>query len=367
MEEWLNANLGGLAEGLSLGWRLGIVALIVVAAYVVDLLFEKAIIPLIKRMTEATEATWDDILLSERVCYAFSNILPPVILYFALPLVLDGVLKSVVARVFDVYIIFSVARFLHVLIGAVYGVFADRDHARAGTVKGIWQTLQILMWFIAVILMFSVLFAKNPIYFISGLGAAAAVLMLVFQDSIKGLVAGVQLSFNDMLRPGDWIQMPGRNINGTVTDVTLSTVKVRNFDNTILTVQPYALITETFQNWRGMQEGGGRRLTRSVNVDMRTIRFEDDGLTTNLERFRRDFTELLRRDGRINSDMTLMVRQLPAGPEGLPVEIYCFTHTKVWTEYEEVMASLVERMIAMMPAYGLAVYQRIGTDALPGR
>lgn len=363
MEEWLNQNLGGVASGMSLGWRLGTVLLIVVAAYLVDLIFEKAIIPTVRRITAATAVRWDDILLGPKVCKAFSDILPPVILYFALPLVLRGTLQTLVARVFDVYIIFSVARFLHILIGAFYEVFADRDRVKAGTIRGIWQTLQILMWFIAIILIFSTLFQKNPVYFISGLGAAAAILMLVFQDSIKGLVAGIQLSLSDMLRPGDWIQMPGRNINGTVTDVTLSTVKVRNFDNTILTVQPYALITETFQNWRGMQEGDGRRITRSVNVDMRSIRLDADGRTTNLERFRHDLSEVLRRDERINADMTLMVRQLPAGPEGLPVEIYCFTHTKVWTEYEEVMASLVERMIAMMPDYGLVVYQRVCAEA----
>ena len=357
MESWLNQNIGDPVGGLSIWWRLGIVALIVVFAYFVDLLFEKVIIPAVKRMTERTAAKWDDILLSERVCNAFSNILPPVILSLALPLVLGGALQLLVARVFAVYIIFSVARFLHVFIGSIHDVFAHRDAVHAGTMKGIWQTLQILMWFVAIILMFSAMFDKNPIYFISGLGAAAAVLMLVFQDSIKGLVAGIQLSFNDMLRPGDWIVMSGRHINGVVTDVTLTTVKVRNWDNTILTVQPYALITETFQNWRGMAEGGGRRVTRAVNIDMHTIRMLDDG-RTNLEAFRHDMLAILRRDPRINSAMTLMVRQLDPTPQGLPIELYCFTHTKVWTEYEDVMASLVERMIATLPAYDLAVYQR---------
>ncbi|MBP5346680.1 MAG: mechanosensitive ion channel, partial [Bacteroidales bacterium] len=201
------------------------------------------------------------------------------------------------------------------------------------------------------------------------------VLMLVFQDSIKGLVASIQLMFNDMLEVGDWIVMTPRNVDGVVIEMTLTTIKVRNWDNTILTIPPYNMLTETFQNWRGMQESDGRRLRRTIQIDVRSVRFltekqaerwnidiENHRPVTNLEVFRTDMYNYLKKSPDINPEMTLMVRQLPATDAGIPVELYAFTRTKVWEEYEEINARLVEYSFAILSKYGLVAYQRGGLN-----
>lgn len=381
MEEWINQNFGADVSSLGAWQKVGIVCGIIVVAYLVDFLCAHVILKLIRKATSKTETQLDDILLSDKVCKRFSDILPPVILTFALPFALKGQVEVVALRLLGIYIIINVCLFLTAVIEAIYNLFIYREHAKARSLKGISQTLQVLVWIIGVILMVSALIDKSPLYLMTGLGAAATVLMLVFQDSIKGLVAGIQLSFNDMLRAGDWIVMPSRNIDGVVTDITLNTVKVRNWDNTILTVQPYALITETFQNWRGMQEADGRRLTRTVNVNMHTVRFCNEqeldrykkagwlpetaqlGVATNVEAFRGCVLDFLKKDSGVNESMTLMVRQLTATSEGLPIQIYAFSHTKEWEQYEELQARYAEYMVARMPEFGLLPYQR-GSDKM---
>lgn len=376
MQQWLLNNIGTNSADLPLWLRLSILVGIIIVAYLVDLLFRKAIIPLLQKLAKQTSTQWDDILLSERVCGSFSHILPPVILASALPFVLQGTLEVIVGRLMLIYIIYNVCMFIAVLLHAIFNIFVHEKQGKANSLRGILQTLQILVWIIGSILMISVVLDRSPLYLITGLGAAATVLMLVFQDSIKGLVAGIQLSMNDMLRVGDWICMPGRGVDGVVREITLSTVKVQNWDNTILTIQPYALLTDTFQNWRGMSQGNGRRLTRSVNVNMHTIRTLDArtmsqyqqhgwlpasahaGMATNLEAYRGCLLDHLRHMPEINTEMTLMVRQLPASSEGVPVQVYAFSRTKVWEEYEEIQSRIVEFMIALMPQFDILPYQR---------
>lgn len=376
MNEWLLANVGSDSSQFPLWVRLCIVLGIIILAYLVDLIFSKLIIPLLQRIAQKTSTEWDDILLSPRVCHAFSHILPPVILASALPYALQGTLEVIVTRLMLIYIIYNVCMFVTVLMHAIFNIFIHEKQTKASSLRGILQTLQILAWIIGIILMISILMDRSPLYLITGLGAAATVLMLVFQDSIKGLVAGLQLTMNDMLRVGDWICMASRGVDGVVTEITLSTVKVRNWDNTILTIQPYALLTDTFQNWRGMSESDGRRLTRSVNVNMLTVKLLDAhavsqyqqqgwlpasaqaGQATNLEAYRGCMLARLRQMPEINEQMTLMVRQLPATAEGIPVQVYAFSHTKVWEEYEEIQARIIEYMLALMPEFGILPYQR---------
>jgi len=376
--EWFYRNFGSESSTLEWYWRLVIILSVVLAAYLVDFIFQRAIIPVLRKITERTETKVDDILLKDRVVKAFGSIIPAVILTGALPFVTQGSLEKAVERLTVVYIIICVTRFLCVLVGALFEAYT---HVRSGkeSLKGLVQTIQIVISAIAAILVVSQLIDKSPAYILSGLGAMAAVMMLVFQDSIKGLVAGVQLTFNDMLRPNEWISMPSRNVDGVVIEITLTTVKVRNWDNTILTIPPYSLLTETFQNWRGMQESDGRRLCRHVNVDFRSVRFvtpEDLkeleklginvaeaklGETTNLELFRAHLYRYLKAHPAINEEMTLMVRQLKVNnSEGVPVEIYAFTRTKVWEEYEEIQARLIEYMVASMKLFHLTAYQRSG-------
>ena len=377
MDQWILDNLGTESStDLNLWWRLAIIAGIIIAAYLVDIIFKHLIIPVIQKLADRTTTQLDDILLSPKVCSAFSAILPPVVLTVALPYALRGELEDIVVRLTLIYIVYNVCRFLAVLLHAIYDILLYRGHAKARSLRGILQTLQIIVWIVGAILMISILINRSPVFLFTGLGASAAVLMLVFQDSIKGLVAGVQLSLNDMVRVGDWIAMPSRNVDGVVTEISLTTVKVRNWDNTIMTIMPYTLLTDTFQNWRGMSESDGRRLTRSVNVNMNTLRLltadeisryqsegwlpatAKEGEATNLEAFRTCLLQHLRQMPEINEEMTLMVRQLSANPEGIPIQVYAFTHTKVWEEYEEIQARIIEYMIALMPQFDILPYQR---------
>lgn len=380
--EWISKNVGAQGSMLAWYWQCAIVVGVILAAYLVDFIFVKAIIPTLRKITSKTHTQVDDILLSEKVVRSFSKILPPIILTFALPFVTQGTLELVIERLTVIYIIINVTRFLCILVGALFEALVSRGEesgsrskARMHSMKGLVQTIQIIFSAVAAILIISILLDKSPAYLISGLGAMAAVLMLVFQDSIKGLVASIQLMFNDMLEVGDWIVMTPRNVDGVVIEMTLTTVKVRNWDNTILTIPPYNMLTETFQNWRGMQESDGRRLRRTIQVDVRSVHFltekqvkkwnvalENGRPMTNLEVYRKHLYDYLQHSSDINPDMTLMVRQLPATDAGIPVELYAFTRTKVWEEYEEINARLVEYAFATLSQFGLVAYQRGGLN-----
>lgn len=376
IENWLLQNLGSEASALSPWIRLLIVIGIIIAAFLVDLLVRKLLVPGLRKIAAKTSTQWDDILLSEHVCKAASALLPPIVLAAAMPFVLQGMLEVIVSKLMLIYIIINACRLASALLSGVYNIFIYEEHKRARSLRGILQTLQTIVWIVGVILIISTLIDRSPLFLIGGLGASAAVMMLIFQDSIKGLVAGIQLSLNDMVRVGEWISMPSRGVDGVVTEITLSTVKVQNWDNTLLTIQPYSLLTDTFQNWRGMSESNGRRLTRSLNVSMHTIHFVDAeqladyqskgwlpesalaGVATNLEAYRGCLLKHLRQMPELNDEMTLMVRHLPATSEGIPVQVYAFSHTKVWEEYEEIQARILEYMLALLPQFGLAPYQR---------
>lgn len=378
MTEWFYRNFGSESSTLEWYWRLGIILGVVLAAYLANLIFN-ALIPGLRKLTEKTETKIDDILLKDKVVKAFGSIIPAVILTGALPFVTQGSLEVVIGRLTVIYIIVCVTRFLCVLVDAVFEAYSHVRSGKTYSLKGLVQTIQIIISAIAVILIVSKLIDKSPAYILSGLGAMAAVMMLVFQDTIKGLVAGIQLTFNNMLAVGDWISMPSRNVDGVVIEITLTTVKVRNWDNTILTVPPYNLLSETFQNWRGMQESDGRRLTRSLNINFNSVRFltADEvakyqaegaldanakvGQTTNLEAFRGSLLQYLMHHPDLNQAMQpIMVRQLHAGAEGVPVQIYAFTRTKDWAEFEEIQSRLIEYMAASTAQFGLRIYQRSG-------
>ena len=379
---WFDRNIGSNGSELEWYWRLLIVAVVVLVAYLVDYLFSHIVVPSVRRITSKTTTKVDDVLLSDKVVHAFSNIIPPIILTFALPFVTKGTFEEIISRLTFVYIIICVTRFLCYLVTALFEAFltkgeeSGKDQLRLKSLKGLIQTIQIVIILVAAIWVVSVFIGKSPAYLISGLGAMAAVLMLVFQDSIKGLVASIQLMFNDMVSVGEWIAMPSRNIDGVVIEITLTTVKIRNWDNTILTVPPYALLTETFQNWRGMQESGGRRLNPEIHVDMYSVHFLTEaeirefrqrgfmsdsvkiGDMTNLEIFRQQMLNHLQTSPDFNHNMTCMVRQLPAGSEGIPIQFYAFTKTKEWELYEGVKSRLVEYALASLREFGLNAYQR---------
>ena len=266
----------GVAEGyLLLVQRIVVIAAILLIAYVFDMICRKGIIPAIRKVTAKTQVTWDDYLLSDKVLDNACHLIPPVVFYALIPLAFpqDSELLSFVLKLCLIYITVVAMKLICAFITSLYTISSEHEKLKDHSLKGFYQMLKLVVICIGSIVIISTLIDKSPIAILTGLGAGAAILMLVFQDTIKGLVAGVQLTANDMLRPGDWITMPKYGADGDVIEVTLTTVKVRNWDKTITTVPPYALVNDSFQNWRGMFDMGGRRVKRSINIDMNTVRF----------------------------------------------------------------------------------------------
>jgi miniconductance mechanosensitive channel len=321
---------------------------------------------------------WDDILLNSDVLGKLSHLLPAALVANLLPMAFfdNPLLEVTITKVTEVYMIIAILRFILSLVKSVYCITEVKNHTGTRPLKGIFQMVQVLVICVGIILVFSVLFGKSPLELLVGLGAAATVLMLIFKDTIVGLVSGVQLSANDMLRKGDWIALPKHGVDGRVEEVNLTTVKVRNWDKTIYTIPPYTLVSEVFQNWRGMEKDSeGRRVKRHLKLDMNSVRlctpdemrlFAKEGLVKDEELqvgvpnstvFRRYLQKYLGSLPSVNSNMTLMVRQLQPTEHGLPLELYFFTASKVWTEHETAQADILDAVIAAMPRFGLRVFQ----------
>ena len=269
-------SVAGVSDDI-LGWVYPLTAAFAVAllSYACTALFRFVVMPAVQKLTEKTKATWDDYLFNRRVMRAFRRLIPPVIWYATLPLVFTHSpgLLSVLLKVCSIYLVIVSLLFISQFLHSLYDISAEHQKLRNRPLKGVYQMFNLLAFVVGCILVVSIVIDKSATTVLAGLGASAAVLMLIFKDSILGLVAGVQLSANDMLRPGDWITMQKYGANGYVLEVSLTTVKVQNFDKTITTIPPYALVSDSFQNWRGMRESGGRRLKLSVNIDANTVRF----------------------------------------------------------------------------------------------
>ena len=362
---------------LSEQMRVIISCALVVAAYLVDFLCCKLLIPVIRKIAARTAFKWDNYLTGGKVLHNIFHLIPPVTFLVALPLLYPGQnWTSFVTKALYIYLIVIGTRLINEFISSLYAISSDSDLLRDKPMKGVYQMLKVLVVCVAVILTLGVLLERDFTTLLAGLGASAAVLMLIFKDTILGLVAGIQLSAHDMLRPGDWIVMEKYGVNGTVEEVTLNTVKVRNWDNTIVTVPPYALISDSFQNWRGMRESDGRRVARSLNIDVNSIRFctpEElelfsseawaDGRTldsnsVNLGLFRTATEHYLRTLAQVNTDLRILVRQLEPTSEGLPIQLYFFTREKDWVAHEHIAADVIEHIIATLPRFGLRLFQK---------
>ena len=326
-----------------------------------------------------------------------ANIVPALIIaggVAAVPHLPDAAV-AVICNVAGAFVILTLARSIGRTLDLLNELYAARADAINRPIKGYLQVLKIVIYCGATILIVAVLFERSPLLLLSGLGAMAAVLMLVFKDTILSLVASVQLTSNDMLRVGDWIEMPQLNADGDVIDIALHTVKVQNFDKTITSIPTHRLIAESYKNWRGMSEAGARRIKRSLLIDQTSIRFlsdeereglgrfrllrayldekdreigswnaalgEDDAINnrrpTNLGTFRAYVVNYLRDHGRITPEMTLLVRQLAPSSLGLPLEIYCFADTTAWGEYESIQSDIFDHLLAILPEFGLRVFQ----------
>lgn len=356
---------------------IAIIAILLIA-FIIDRFCRKLFIPGIRKITSKTESTWDDHLLSDDVLKNLYKMITPIVTISLIPFVLinESDLRALIIKLCWIYIIILGIKLACSFISSLYAISSEHEKYKNHSLKGLFQMIKLIVICIGTIIIISTLINKNPLTILASLGAGTAILMLVFQDTIKGLVAGIQLMANDMLRPGDWITMPKYGADGDVLEVTLTTVKVRNWDQTITTVPTYSLINDSFQNWRGMFEAGGRRVKRSLNIDMNTIRFctkqemevynqqpwmkgfkETGNEEVNLHIFRHYVDYYLRNHPVVSKDMTLLVRQLQPTSEGLPIELYFFSADTRWANYEQLQAEVFDHIIAKLHTFNLKVFQ----------
>lgn len=394
--EWM-----GITSGQDDGPARWVALLIVVLAVVVfDYLIRIVFVWGVRRVVARTRASWDDEIFGAAVMRRLCHIVSAIALYFVLPVVFfDGSdTETFLVRLVELYIVVTIFRFVNALLHAAFRIAAARPAWQNKPIKGLRQTGQGIALMICAIFVASIVFDKSPTLLLTGLGASAAIIMLIFRDSILGFVSGIQLSANDMLQVGDWISVPKYGADGTVEEVSLNTVKIRNWDNTIVTLPPYLLVSDSFQNWRGMELSGGRRVKRSVNIDMTSVCFctsemlekfrnidllktyidntqkrveeynashgiepgerKINGLhQTNLGVFRAYLDLYLRNEVPINKQMTLMVRHLQPTETGLPLELYFFADTVEWITYEGIQADVFDHVLAVIPEFGLRVFQ----------
>lgn len=371
-----------------------ILGLIVLIAVLTDVLSRIFLLKVVRRIVVRTAVAWDDIIFNEQVLRRACHIITPVMISILLPLAFleTSSLLPLLMKLLNVYILAMVYRLVSSLLQALYHVAEARPSFKGKPLKGLVQTGQVVTFCICIIWGFSILLDKSPAILLTGLGASAAVLMLIFKDSILGFVSGVQLSANNMLSVGDWITMPKYGADGTVIEVTLNTVKVRNWDNTVVTLPPYLLVSDSFQNWQAMRRSGGRRVKRSINIDISSIRFctpemierfsriallkdylssfakpgdapeaDSDVLNTpyptNVGIFRYYLSAYLKRHDMVRKDMLVIVRQLQPTQYGLPMELYFFLDTVDWVPYERLQADIFDQVFAIVPEFGLRVYQ----------
>lgn len=351
---------------------------VVLAAYLVDFICCRFIAPLIRRIAKSTSYKWDEYLTRGKILNYLFHLIPPIV-FLILTRELspgDEIWKRLLVKGLEIYLIIVASCLICEFISSLYEYAHDSESLKNKPLKGLYQMFQVIVICLAIILSVGVLINKDFTSLIAALGASAAVLMLIFKDAIMGVMAGVQLSAHDMLRPGDWIMLEKYDINGEVEEVNMNTVKVRNWDNSISTIPPYILISDSFKNWRGMRESDGRRVARALRIDMNSIRFctpeelsrfenevwakglELNSETVNLKLFRTYIDFKLREMESVNSDLMLMVRQLEPGSEGLPLQLYFFTHLKDWPNHERIASEVMEFVIATLPEFGLRVYQR---------
>jgi len=374
----------------------GLVLLVSSVAYYIT---RHVVLRIVRAAVKRTRTTWDDALVEARVFSRLFHIVPAVVIHSAAPLALvdyPDVAATVRTATF-VYMALIGMILVDALLNAFSRIYRTFEISTRVHIQPLIQVVKFIVYFLGGIAILAIVLGKSPIVFFSGLGAFAAVLMLIFKDSILGLVAGIQLMSNDMVRRGDWIEMPSQNADGDVVDVSLITVKVQNWDKTITTIPTYALISQAFKNWRGMSDSGGRRIKRAVHVDITSIKFcnaemlerfkriqfitdyvkqtaeevqeynqaqhVDDSMLingrrlTNIGTFRAYLVAYLRNHPEINQDMTFLIRQLPPTERGLPIEIYVFSRDQEWANYEAIQADIFDHVLAILPEFDLRVFQ----------
>ena len=377
MAQWL-AEAGWNESYITLTSKAIIILGILLVASVVTVVFRRLVVPALQRISARTKATWDDHLFSDKVMRRAARLLPPVVWYMLLGAAFYDmpVLLAILHKGCQIYLIVVFLQLVSTFLDTLNDISSQHETLRNRPLKGVYQMINLLTICVGVILIVSILIGQNATTILAGLGASAAIIMLIFRDSILGFVSGIQLSANDMLRPGDWITMAKYGADGYVTEVTLTTVKVQNFDKTITTIPPYALVSDSFQNWRGMWESGGRRIKRSLLIDANTVRpltagelaglcrkglaetAEAEQPIVNLYALREYAARYIKHHPDIHPDLMQMVRALQPTSEGIPIEVYCFTRDTDWVAYEAVQGAVFDHLLSVLPEFGLRSYQR---------
>lgn len=380
---WMNEILidWGIDPKLANMFDETIIAVLMIGVSIgLDYLCQAIFVGGMRRYTKRAPHQWNTLLMKRKVVHHLIHVLPGILVYFLLPLafVRGKEILEFSQKICAVYIIAAILFTINGLLLVMLDVYNAKDKQKSRPMKGFVQVLQVLLFFIGGIIIIAVLLDKSPMTLFAGLGASAAVLMLVFKDSILGFVAGVQLSANDMLRIGDWISLPNDTANGTVEEITLNTVKIRNWDNTISTVPPYPLVNNSFQNWRGMQESGGRRVNKNIYLDMTTLKFctpdmldvirkdvplmadyqpAEGEVPTNAQLYRIYIERYLRSLPVVNQDLDLIISQKEPTTYGVPVQVYFFSRNKVWKEYERIQSDIFDHLLVMVGKFDLKLYQ----------
>ena len=366
---------------------------IIICVIAINAIIRFGVIRAVQWVVHRTKFTWDDILFDEKVMRRMGNILMPIIIKIAISSIIIALditgawLQNALYCIVNIWIVIAVLLFINALLVALYELLEQRPGLQGRPIRGLLQTCQVILILIGIILVVSILMNESPAILLTGLGASAAVISFIFKDSLMGLIAGVQLSVNNMLKVGDWIEMPSRDIDGVVEEVTLTTIKIRAWNNTLQTIPPYLLISEPFDNWQAMFSTGGRRIKRSVNVDITSIAFADDTLIehlrthsltrdlmenvatesiegvrfTNVDLYARCVNRFIDRHPRVNHKMLSMVRQLQPTEYGLPIEMYFFTADVRWVQHEHLQTEIVSFVLALAPLFNIRIYQAPNT------
>ena len=389
-----------LDYGFSESWasivsNLAIALLILLACFLARKIVKLLLTNVIGVYVKHSKSKWDDILLEQKLFSRVANMTPAIIIHVSASAF--QVLQVWIQRLAFSYIILAAILILYSLMDGFESMYRNLDVSKEKPIKGMLQVMKIILSIVGIILIISVLLDKSPLVLLSGIGVFSAVLLLIFQNSILGFVAGIQLSENNMVQVGDWIEMPKYNADGNVIDITLHTVKVQNWDKTITMIPTHTMVSDSFKNWRGMREYGGRRIKRSIFIDMNSIQFCTEEMLeryekfnylteyiqekrqeikaynaeikgdpnqlvngrrmTNIGTFRAYVQEYLGNLPTLNQDMITVVRQLAPTEHGLPIEIYCFSASTVWMEHESVQGDIFDHILAVVPQFDLQIFQ----------
>lgn len=380
---------GHLSTGL-------LVILIALLSIIANFVTKKIVLKVLSHLIRKNKFEWDNVLLERKVFHKLAHFVPAIIIY-AFATAFPQQVTIIIQRFSSAFIVLVGISVIDALLSSVDDIYRTFEVSKNKPIKGYLQVVKIFVYISGGTIIIATIIGQSPLFLLSGVGALTAVLLIVFKDSLLGLVAGIQLSSNDMIRLGDWIEMPKYGANGDVIDISLNTVKVKNFDHTITTIPTYALVSDSFKNWRGMTQSGGRRIVRSVYIDTTSIAFCTDEMLedfekihyltdyirekkkeiaqynqesnvdtshpvngrrlTNIGTFRAYIQNYLAKHPKIHKKMVHMVRQLPPGEHGLPIEIYAFTNDTEWFSYESIQSDIFDHILAVIPQFGLRVFQ----------